>query len=281
MKKQIRKRLTKKEADLVEFSRNMKYNKRSSDIDGELHVVMGCMHFPFHNKKFFKSILSFLEYVSPNLSGLHLIGDIVDMHSISFHDVGNAPMEGLTLSKEYKESRKCLDAIDRAIGDVDIERNYIWGNHEDRYNRRLKTAEGSKLGRGALLSPSEALELKERGYNIYEDWKQDSIQLGDLTLIHGEYTNIHAAKKHLDVVGGNVMFAHTHRIQQFDDHNFSSYNIGWGGDIHSGAHKYASRLAKRAWRNGFAVVFVDSKGKSHSQIIRWDGDCFFYNGKQF
>lgn len=247
----------------------------------ETHVVLGCIHLPFHNEQFFNSVCKLIKDLGSDLSGIHLIGDILDMHSISRHAKGKITIPGLTLAEEYKEASKALDRLDAAIGKRKIQKNYFWGNHEDWYNQELYSVDSHKLGRGVIKSPTEACKFKERGYKVQENWKTAFIELGDLLLIHGEYVNQHASKKHLDVLKRNVLFAHTHSVQQFDESDYSAYNIGWMGDPNQKVFGYASRVQKMRWRNAFAIVYVDHKNKSHVQIIRWDGKNFVYNGKLY
>jgi hypothetical protein len=246
-----------------------------------IHLVAGCVHMPAHNKLLWNAFLKLVKDLRPRLRGIHLIGDILDMHSISRHAKGKITVEGLTLEKEYREANKELDCLDAAIGNLKITKTYFWGNHEDWYNQNLQFTDSYKLGRGVILSPTEALCLKKRGYNVHENFRDASTVVGDITLIHGEYLNTHTAKKHLDVMKRNVMFVHTHGMQEYSESGLTAYNIGWMGDSTNSVFGYTGKYHKMRWTNGFAVVVVDDKGTSHVQIIRWKNDRFFYNGKEY
>ena len=245
-----------------------------------INIVLPDMHVPFHNKHLFRGICNLIKDLRPKLEGLYLIGDFMDMNSMSSHDKGKVPIKGITLEREYKAGNKALDLIDEAIGKSKATKGYLWGNHEDRYFREAKNVDASKIG--GLLHPTRNLSLVERGYIVKEYWKEDFFLLGNhLHLIHGEYTNIHTAKKHMDVEKDSVMFGHTHRVQVFIEGHMASYNIGWLGDTDSKAFKYASRASRKRWLNGFALVTIDNNGFFYPQLITCFADHFFYNGKRY
>jgi len=80
---------------------NPKY-KISSYKEGN-YIVLGCLHFPFVNKEFFSSVIDLIKDC-PNLEGIILAGDILDMSSISRHNKGLMPVLGYDLAREYKEA---------------------------------------------------------------------------------------------------------------------------------------------------------------------------------
>jgi hypothetical protein len=157
----------------------------------------------------------------------------------------------------------------------------MYGNHEDRYLRYMADSDNSKLGE-SLISPEEGLDLEARGYSVLTNWKKDKIKLGNhLDLIHGEFCNIHTAKKHLDSFRGSIMFVHTHRIQTHIESKVGGFNIGFGGDKNSPVFNYATRAMKEVWANGFALVTIDEDGFFHVNQITMFNDCFYYNGKKY
>ena len=149
------------------------------------HLVTGCNHIPFDNKHMTNGMIKLIEDLGDKLKGLHLIGDFLDINSLSSHDRGRKPLPGVTLSMEYDEGNKVLDRFDEVLPEK-CEKNYMYGNHEDRYPRHMSSSDNSKLGK-SLISPEEGLKLEERGYNVLTNWKKDKIRLGNhLDLIHGD-----------------------------------------------------------------------------------------------
>lgn len=250
--------------------------KKSSNVG--MHIVSGCWHAPFQNKQMQKGVIDLIADLGDKVKGFHLIGDIVDMVSLSAHEPNKTPMPGVTLGMEYREANKFLDSFEDVLPE-DCEKTYIWGNHENRWTRHVADINTSRYA-DALPSPTEALRLESRGYTVYENWKEDYHFLGsDLQLIHGEFCSKYPARTHVDRMKASVMFAHTHRIDINYDGERAGFNIGWGGDVNSPAFNYVSRLSKMNWINGFALVHIDEKGNYYTQVIPVYHSKFWYNGK--
>lgn len=271
-------KVKKKPKTEVEEFKQWKEDKEKAKNQEGLHVVVGCIHFPAVNTKFYSAFLKFLEDIKGEIKGIHLIGDILDCKSLSQHDKGQ--VSDTTLEKEYTTSNLFLDRLD-AVLPKGIEKNYLWGNHEERYTRILKQVDLAKFGK-ALLSPTAGCKFIERGYTVQEDYRNAKIQLGKyLDLIHGEYVVANACKKHLDVYKKSIMFAHTHKLGSHFDTDKAAFNIGWMGNSEDKAFSYCSRVAKEGWQNGFSVVNIDSEGFYHVQLIQFYNGRFFYGGKEY
>ena len=169
-----------------------------------VYIIMGCVHVPFFNLNFMKAAIKCISTL--NVKGIIFNGDFLDLATLSFHDKGKNAVEGVTLGKEYESGNKVLDSIESVIP-KSASKVFLYGNHEDRFNRHMSTVDYGKL-KGAIKSPIEGLNLNTRGYKIYTDWINDEVNLGDLTIIHGEFCTTFAAKKHLDVYRKNMLFAH-------------------------------------------------------------------------
>lgn len=247
--------------------------KNSSKIDQPgTYIITGCNHIPFHNKPFFKAFLSFLDDTQPN--GLVLAGDFMDMQSLSSHDRGKKPLPGVTLDWEYLEGNKALDQIDEIIGKKP--KFYIFGNHEDRYLRYMRDIDNSKLGE-SLPSPDTALKLVDRGYKVFTNWKSDSVGIGEhLEVSHGEFTNVHVAKKTIDTYRKSSIFFHTHRVQSYIEGQTGAWNGGCMADFeNSPAFGYATRAMIKSWLHGFIIVNLDNNGFYNVQQIIWYKDRFY------
>lgn len=242
------------------------------------YYITGCAHAPWQNKAMYDVVFKYLNQ-EVDLEGLILAGDIVDLNSLSSHDKGKVPLKGVTLSWEYQEANKFLDEFDEL--NIKGTKDYIFGNHEDRYIRSTKDVDTAKLG-SALLSPIEGLKLEERGYNVYKDWKNDAIHLGThLDICHGEFLNIHSAKKTIDTYRKSVLYFHTHRFQIYVEGLVGGWNMGFGGDINSSIFNYATRAMKNSWVNSSCLVTLDKDGYYHVEPLMFINNKLIVNGKQY
>lgn len=250
-----------------------------------MHAIIGCMHVPFQNKPMESSIHNLL--MDNEFVGLHLIGDFMDMNTFSSHDKGKfTAIKDLTYNQEINAGNEALDNLLGAFyagsgtaWQEDVDLSFIYGNHEDRWWRYMKDMENSKR---PLPSPTEALNLIERGFSVHENWQKDYVKLGKhLELIHGTYFNVHSAKKHIDTLRGSVMYAHTHRIQTYVEGLTGGYNIGWAGDVDAPAFNYASRAMKNQWQNGMAVVTLDATGNYYVEQLTFINNRLCFGGKLY
>lgn len=241
------------------------------------YLVTGCVHAPFHNRKMYESIYNYVQK-ELSLTGLILAGDIADLNSLSSHDRGKMPIPGVTLSAEYDGVNNFLDEIE-SVQDFNT-KIYLFGNHEDRYFRAISDVNTYKYG-DALVSPLEALKLANRGYSVVQDWKTGYIKMGDhLDINHGEFINVHTAKKTIDTYKKSTLYFHTHRFQIYSEGDVGGFNMGWGGDINSPVFNYATRSMKRTWLNAAAIVTIDKDGY-YVQPLIYVNDKLVVNGKAY
>ena len=128
-----------------------------------MHILLGCNHVPFHNKQLHRGIRELISDHKDKVVGFHLMGDFMDMNTLSSHDKGKfTAVPGLTLRDEYAEGNNELDEFD-AVLPAGTWKTYLYGNHEDRWNRWMSSMENAKT---PLDSPEEALELMKRNYHF-------------------------------------------------------------------------------------------------------------------
>ena len=241
-----------------------------------MHIMLGCNHVPFHDVKLHKGIYRLIKNHKHLVKGFHLMGDFMDLNSLSSHDKGRfTAVPGLTLDSEYLEGNIQLDYFDEVLPDG-VWKTYLYGNHEDRWNRWMSGMDNAKT---PLVSPLEALKLLDRGYQVKTNWSQDFFTLGkDFDIFHGIYFSIHCAKAHIDKLKRKCAFVHTHRQQFYREGSLMAYNIGTCADIDAPAFGYASRPMKAQWGKGFAINMIDSEGNSNVTMITPDENSNFWFG---
>lgn len=244
-----------------------------------MHILVGCNHVPFHNVEMHDGLLELIKDHKKLIKGFHLMGDFLDLNTLSAHDRGRfTAVPGLTLDEEYEAGNDLLDQFDQALG-KGVWKTYLYGNHEDRWNRWMSSTDNAKT---PLESPEDALRLDSRGYQTKNNWKQDFFTIGKhLDILHGIYFSIHCAKAHMDKLRGSCAFVHTHRIQQYIEGNMGSFNIGSGADFNSPAFNYATRPMKAAWKNGFAVCMIEPDGSYNITQVHVRDGRFWFGGKKY
>lgn len=245
--------------------------------------VTGCAHAPFHNKAMYEATFNFLSKET-KLEGVILNGDILDMHSISRHNKGLLNPKGVTLDWEYKEGSKFINEIDDMLYQNNpnfSSKYYIYGNHEMWHSIALKDVDNAKYGE-ALKSPLEGLDLINRGYNVQTDYKTGHINFGKhLEINHGEFVNVHSAKKTIDTYRKSVLYNHTHRFQIYMEGSVGGFNMGWGGDQNAAVFGYATRAMKNSWVNASALVTLDKEGGFYVQPLLFLNNKLIVNGKEY
>lgn len=250
-------------------------------------LIIPDVHAPFHNANLVTRVAALNHDLRPD----HLVfsGDFLDLHSLSRHNRGSLQkLKGLDLSTEYKIGRRVMDQFWRR---TPKRCTYLYGNHEDNYLRHLADGDNAKVG-AELGAPEDALGLcggdRGRGsrggarVEVLRHWMEDSVKVGPhLEVVHGIYTCVHSAKKHLDEYESSVMFGHTHRFQSYVTQKRGAYNIGFLGDPASEGFSYAPKAQRQKWVNGFAVVYTMDDGSFVPLCIQcWNGR-FVFNGKTY
>lgn len=277
------KRLTQRETELIDSIREM--NDKPADViyqdktynDGELWFVLPDVHYPFQDEALMRKVRQCIADNVPH--GVVLAGDWLDLYTLGSYNTNSLEnLRNITLSQEYDAGLKGIKDLEKVLT-PDAKRVYIWGNHEDRYFRQMKHADTGKFG-GELKNPNDALRLKEYGYEVLTDWKDDFYTVGDLDIMHGVFTSVHVAKKHLEAHGRSVMFGHTHRVQTHFTAHEGAFNIGTLADIKHKAFSYMPRMQRENWSQGFAAITVIG-GKAYVTMITVRNNKFIFNGKVY
>lgn len=240
------------------------------------YIVIGCVHVPFQNQSLIKGLIDLMSTYS--YDGIIIAGDLLDMSALSEYERGKVSHTNVTLREEYDTANELLDIFDSLLPKNSL-KVYLYGNHESRYWRWLSDVNNSKLGN--VLNPSNELKLEDRGYVVKDNYETDYYKLGALQIMHGEYYNIHTAKKHLDVFRRNVLYFHTHRVQLYREGDFCAWNCGTLGQIDAPCFDYAKRGMKMQWANGFAIVHIDEDDVHYVEQINCVFDSFVYNGVKY
>jgi UDP-2,3-diacylglucosamine pyrophosphatase LpxH len=242
------------------------------------YLIINDLHIPFHRKKLVTKVCKLIYDIRPD--NLVIAGDFGDYYSVSRHNAGSlGKLSGITLGSEYAQQNRVLDDL-QSVLKRGCGKFMLAGNHEDSAYRWLAHEDNAKVA-GAFRVPEEALRLRERGYHYQSNWKEASVDIGPLQIVHGEYCSQHCAHKHLLEYEGSVMHGHTHRTQSYVTGKRGAWSIGGLGDWHHEAFGYATASQRRRWTNAFALVHKFEDNSFLPNVIPVWNDRFVWAGKLY
>jgi len=117
---------------------------------------------------------------------------------------------------------------------------------------------------------------------VQTDYKTAHVDIGPfLEVNHGEFVNVHSAKKTIDTYRKSVLYFHTHRFQIYMEGRIGGFNMGWGGDQNAPVFNYATRAMKNSWVNASCLVTLDNDGGFHVQPLLFINNKLIVNGKSY
>lgn len=234
-------------------------------------VFISDLHVPEHDVEAWNNTLDFLDDYQPDI--LILGGDIGEFESVSSH---GGVLEPPMLEQDVADLHMILvDLLDRYQQTKFV---YLFGNHENRIKRTV-----TKLlpQAASTLKLSNLLGLEELGI----EWHDEGIvySVGNLNFVHGLWTSVHHAKKHLEAFNRNIMYGHTHRFNCFlKGLPEGEYMAGYGAptlrDLDAGYLKHYPS----GWTQGFIVAEVDEESDiSNVYPVIMHKKKFIFNGKVY
>lgn len=244
-------------------------------------VIINDVHCPYHDSVLFYKLLAAIKIMQPY--GFIINGDFGDFASISRHTQNSSyyAKKNLTLSEEYNECNKLLDLIDSVLP-THCQKVFLMGNHSIRVAKFLQTGDNANLGT-ALKGVTESLLLKERGYEVIEEWPNGYYELvpGHLIVEHGFYLGMNAAKQHIDKNNISVIHGHNHKMTLWTTEKHIGLSNGGLFDKNSEGMAYAYRGSRSQWQNGFCVVDIAEDGRYGITPIVMAKGGFFLDGVHY
>ena len=179
----------------------------------KLAVVIPDLHLPHEDKRTVAAVEKYLADESWDY--WVCLGDMIDCEAISSFNVGKPRkvMSAPTVQEQFDYANVFLDRHLAAVSkqNPEVKKVYISGNHEyrcERYVDRSPELQG-------LVDVERALGLSKRNVQYVRFWENGELfQLGKLYLGHGAYVVQNHAAKHVRDFGCNLLYGHTHDIQQ-------------------------------------------------------------------
>ena len=218
-------------------------------------IVVPDQHFPIHDESAVKVVLKAIEFVKPDI--FINLGDVGEWESVSawqYKRRKRPPIEYQLkeMVKEIKEVNKCIDRFDKVLDKVGCKERYILaGNHDEWLDMWVE--ENPFLDQYTFRN---ACKWDERGYEyrVYNE----VLSIGKLNFIHGAYTTVTHAKKHLDAYGANIVYGHVHDIQRhshtkLDDDGIASWSMGCLKDMSAEKNRWLKGRLHN-WNHAFGIV---------------------------
>lgn len=217
-------------------------------------LILPDMQVPYEDKKAVAAVMAYTR--DEEWDFVVQLGDWPDFNSISSHNEGKPKLvEGQRVAKEVAALQASIMEVKDATGSAPL--FWLKGNHEwrwDRYVEKYPAMEGLVDLKSLLPDPEDRLiECYPKG---------DVLKIGHLVFTHGFYTTTNHAKKHAESFGANVVYGHTHQVQQY-----ASTALGKGKVHAAWSMGCLCRLdmpylsgAPTNWQHAFGEVFFDEKG---------------------
>lgn len=226
-------------------------------------------HLPLHDDAALRATIELIKLVSPDI--YVDLGDVAEFESVShwrWRHKAKPPLEYQLplIDRELREVNRHLDRIDEALDIAGTPEKYLTtGNHDDWINMFVDAHPYMAKD----YSFPNAIRAAERGYTVLPLGKM--LQIGDLHLYHGHYwSNMYHAKKHLERLGVNVMYAHQHSVQQHSlsqvQRTINAWSIGCLKDMTREANTW-QRGRPNNWAHMNAVIEFLADGTFHVDLI--------------
>lgn len=177
-------------------------------------IVLPDIHAPFADKL---TLLAVEKYMADHKWDYYInLGDHLDYFTISKYNEGKpGVIEGRTILEECQAGEKILARHEKIIrhNNPEAKMFLLEGNHEYRatiFTQRFPHLKG-------IIEPEEVLKLKKKKIEYIKSWSAGQIlSIGKANFTHGDYTNIHHAKKMVEAYEDNIFYGHTHDCNSYN-----------------------------------------------------------------
>lgn len=246
-------------------------------------LVIPDLQIPFHDRY---SLMSVEKYMaSESWDYLIYLGDFLDYFCISKYNEGKpGVMEGRTIMDELLKGdevlKRHLEIVRKKNPKVRV--YYLEGNHEARayeFTKRFPHLRG-------IIEPEVVLKFKERNIKYIRSWTHGHVlRIGKANFTHGNYTNLHHAKKMVEAYEDNIFYGHTHDCNSFNKTSKGTGKTKVGQAMgclclypkdYDYTHGWPSN-----WQQAFGVFYFRDNGMFNYNLVRIFGSEFIINEKLF
>lgn len=245
-------------------------------------LVLPDLHIPFHDLKTLSAVEKFMadyrwdDYVC--------LGDLMDFDQLSsFNKESLRKLESRRILKDYTVANEILDRHQAIIRKNNKKATFtlLEGNHDERIERYLDKVPNME----GMLEVPVGLRLKERGFKWVQSWSQrEQFKIGKLYFAHGNYANQYHAAKMVNAYGVNIVYGHTHDIQNYiktiigKDKHIMAQSLGWLGDEDKVDY---IKGKPNNWTHAIGIAEIQPDGSFNLYVIAIINHTFSFNGKVY
>ena len=233
-------------------------------------IALPDLHLPYNID------ISCVESFMADFQPTHLIylGDTLNFDCVShWIEERLAEREGLRLKDDY-DSANDLIARHRAIVGRNCKVIYFLGNHEEWINQTVSKFPQFK----GMLEVENWL----KGVDVFVPFNK-LWTIGHLSYLHGMWCNKYHAAKHVDSLMCNLIYGHTHDVQEFtkvtpqDMKPIKAKSVGC-------LCKFDMPYMKKrpsSWVNAFSIAYIRQDGTYNEYTINIVDGKFSFCGKNY
>ena len=217
-------------------------------------LILGDLHFPFHNKKALKEVVYAIKHERP--SNVVQIGDLFDQYSFSRFTRKNIILPQQELKESRDLAKKLWSDVKKAVPRASLYQ--ILGNHD---LRLIKRAE-ERLPEAQDLIKESLIELyRFNGVKTIED-DRDILKIGRVAFHHGYLSRL---GDHMRYLGQSTVVGHSHTggavYQQYHGRIIFELNAGYLADETAEPLRYRPTNTSK-WTLGYGLVTHGKKTDS-------------------
>ena len=242
-------------------------------------VIFPDIHYPHHDEKALSCALNVVREIKP--SYFLCLGDFVEGESVShwkWKKKKRPPIDYILpeIYKEVEQVNKGLDRIDAVLNEVECEKRvFAQGNHEVWFDHFVE--EHPYLPE---LGSKNALKIKERGYKWHPYGKLFKVNGSKLYAYHGgHYSSVNHTRTHLQNMGANVIYGHTHDAQRSVMTHMDGPKMAQSMGCLCKMEKSFLKNRKTNWTHNVGVIDFYDNGLYNLIVLNIINGKTTYNGK--
>lgn len=175
--------------------------------------------------------------------------------------------------KEFLWANEMLDHLQKVFPLI----TFIEGNHDARYSWFMKNLSSGAYRHNFCIVKNMNLISRDISVVKSGSW----LDLGKLSITHGQFHGVSAVKRHYEASGGrSVIFGHVHKLECKPFVSRGETRQGWSTPALCKLNPEYMGIAENNWSNGFALVHMKHNGNFNLNVFQvWDDELIWPDGR--